>query len=192
MSELHLIRTFSGFAPASTQDIESTLRVRIGDVITCQYRKARNPRFHRKFFSLLNLAFEYWNPNSQKTKSEAARTVERMRTYMMAAGISQDAATTLTDAFLKQDKPELNDYPGKSFEAFRRWATVEAGFFRWVATPAGPAREPISISFASMDDTEFSQVYKAVFDVLWVYILQHNFSNQQDAETAAERMIQYA
>lgn len=53
----------------------------------------------------------------------------------------------------------------ESFEAMRYYLTVKAGFFEMHPTPTG---EPVilakSISFSSMDETEFTDWYSKVLD----------------------------
>lgn len=81
----------------------------------------------------------------------------------------------------------------KSFEAFRSWVTIEAGFFTAHQMPDGSTRkEPKSISFAKMDDVEFSQLYKSVLDVLWNFILFRTFPTRQAAENAAAQLLDFA
>ncbi|ECE2072594.1 DUF1367 family protein, partial [Salmonella enterica] len=81
----------------------------------------------------------------------------------------------------------------KSFEAFRAWVTIQAGFYTRYEMPDGTIRnEPKSISFAKMDDIEFSQLYKSVLDVIWNYILFRTFPSQQAAENAASQLFSYA
>jgi hypothetical protein len=40
----------------------------IGEFFTLSYKKPRNVRFHRKFFALLNHAFEHWEPESGRKR----------------------------------------------------------------------------------------------------------------------------
>lgn len=66
-------------------------------------------------------------------------------------------------------------------------------FYTEYQMPDGTSRkEPKSISFAKMDDIEFSQLYKSVLDVLWNYILYRTFPTQQAAENAAAQLFSYA
>ncbi|PHM38203.1 bacteriophage protein [Xenorhabdus mauleonii] len=46
--------------PAAREYLHS--KVKCGDVLYADFKKARNPRFHRKYFALLNLGYEYWEP----------------------------------------------------------------------------------------------------------------------------------
>jgi len=60
----------------------------------------------------------------------------------------------------------------KNFERFRKDLLVLAGFRTAVVNIKGEARyEAKSISFGSMDDTEFHEVYRQVFAVGWRLIL---------------------
>ncbi|MHA1989172.1 MAG: DUF1367 family protein [Promethearchaeota archaeon] len=53
----------------------------------------------------------------------------------------------------------------ESFDAMRYYLTVKAGFFEMHPTPSGqPVILAKSISFSSMDDTEFSDWYSKVLD----------------------------
>lgn len=67
----------------------------------------------------------------------------------------------------------------KSFEAFREWVTIQAGFYTEHIYPDGSrGRRAKSIAFANMDETEFQQVYKSVLNVLWNWILFRKFSSR--------------
>ena len=67
-----------------------------------------------------------------------------------------------------------------SFEDFRGYYQMKAGFYKTVLTPKGKLYWPISISFASMDDLEFETVYNKVLDEL----LKDIPMDRQDLETA--------
>lgn len=50
------------------------------------------------------------------------------------------------------------------FETYRKYMTVKAGFFTAYQTPKGVYYDPDSISFASMSQDEFEDVYSRVLD----------------------------
>ena len=60
MAKLSLIKTVGGYLPATDQDAEIAIRHCNGDIITADFKKMRNPAFHRKFFALLNIGFNAW------------------------------------------------------------------------------------------------------------------------------------
>lgn len=53
-------------------------------------------------------------------------------------------------------------------------------------------RRAKSIAFASMDETEFQQVYKAVLNVLWNWILFRKFSSPEEVENVAAHLLEFA
>ncbi len=81
----------------------------------------------------------------------------------------------------------------KHFESFREWATIQAGFYDEYQMPDGSRRRVAkSISFASMDDSQFNGVYKSVLNVLWNYILRRKFHSPAEAENAASQLLSFA
>ena len=50
------------------------------------------------------------------------------------------------------------------FDTYRRYMTIKAGFFKAYQTDKGVYYEPMSISFASMSQDEFEDVYSRVLD----------------------------
>lgn len=81
----------------------------------------------------------------------------------------------------------------KSFEAFREWVTIQAGFYTEHFYPDGSrGRRAKSIAFANMDETEFQQVYKSVLNVLWNWILFRKFSSPEEVENVAAQLLEFA
>lgn len=61
MAQLSLVKSSGGILIPSTPDTREYLnRLAVGAVICGEFKKARNPAFHRKYFSLLGLGFDYW------------------------------------------------------------------------------------------------------------------------------------
>ena len=52
----------ASFIPASEDDAELLSKVKVGETVRLTLVRPRNIRFHRKFFALINLAFDYWEP----------------------------------------------------------------------------------------------------------------------------------
>ena len=76
-----------------------------------------------------------------------------------------------------------------SEQAFRRWLTIEAGWFEVYETPGGIRKEPMSISFKNMEQEQFNAFYKSCFDVCWNMLLQHKFTSEEEAQEAVETMM---
>ncbi len=63
MAELTLVKgTDLMLIPVSDDDQTFVRQLKTGQVIRAQFRKSRNPHFHRKFFALLKLGFDYFEP----------------------------------------------------------------------------------------------------------------------------------
>ena len=90
---------------------------------------------------------------------------------------------------------EAQEFRGREvrpeFERFRKDLTIMAGFFRPVFNAKGEVRvEAESLSFASMTEERFGQVYSALLDVILQKVLRN--VNRDDLEAAVERVIAFA
>ena len=48
--------------PASEEDAEAFKQYKLGQPFTCEIKKARNYEFHKKWFALVKLAYDAWEP----------------------------------------------------------------------------------------------------------------------------------
>ncbi|MCD3105135.1 DUF1367 family protein, partial [Salmonella enterica subsp. enterica serovar Enteritidis] len=64
MAHLQLVKqTSSGLLLPATPESEDFLRsVKIGAWIHADFKRVRNYAFHKRFFKLLQLGFDYWTP----------------------------------------------------------------------------------------------------------------------------------
>lgn len=195
--QLQLIKHVSGILlPATPQTTEIlSSKVRAGAVLEAEFRQVRNAAFHRKFFALLNLGFEYWTPAGGAITSAERKLVTGYAKYLASYGGSQQALMDAAEAYLARmaDKRTGSISICKSFDAYRAWVTVESGYYDVVELPDGSIRKVArSISFAKMDDTEFQGLYKAAFDVLWRWILSRAFRSYDEAENVAMQLMEFS
>ena len=60
--KIQVVKTLNGtLKPAYDSDYESFKKIPLNEIIEIEYKKQRNIRFHRKLFSLLNLAYSNQN-----------------------------------------------------------------------------------------------------------------------------------
>jgi hypothetical protein len=52
------------------------------------------------------------------------------------------------------------------FDAYRKYITMKAGYFKTYKTPKGVMIEPESISFGDMDEDKFNEVYHRVLEII--------------------------
>ncbi len=195
MAQYSYTKTAGNLLVPTTREARDFLQSKkIGSVLYADFKQARNPAFHRKFFSLLNLGFDYWQPTGGTICPADKALVNGYVKFLAYYAGGEDALQAAADEYLADvaEKRAGNISAEKSFEAFRAWVTIQAGFYTEFIMPDGTKRqEPKSISFAKMDDIEFSEFYKSVLDVLWNYILFRTFPDQQSAENAAAQLMGY-
>lgn len=194
MAKVNLVRSGRTFAPATEQDEEQLKRVRTGEVIACEFTKPRNPHFHRRFFALLNLAFEYWSPDGGLMPQQELFGITGLAKYIAAKVPGVDAQALAKEYVTMQITGRSEKYPAveKDFELFREWIISEAGHSELKQTPRGIVKKAKSISFARMDETEFSGLYKSVFNVAWRHMLQASFASEDEAMAAADSLGEFA
>ena len=113
---------------AYNSDYDKIKKLKVNKEYQCEIKQLRNPKFHRKFFALINMLFE---------NQERYNNSDRMRKDLI----------------------------------------IEAGFYNeWVDLQGVVQREAKSISFGSMKEDEFQDLYSKVIDV----IVQHFHFDKQN------------
>ncbi|WP_228284084.1 DUF1367 family protein [Klebsiella quasipneumoniae] len=197
MAQLHLIKQSQGILIPATPETSDFLqsKCKLGSVLEADYKLIRNPAFHRRYFALLNLGFEYWEPTGGAISSNERRLITSYAKYLAAYGGSESALLDAAEQYLVRiaEKRSGSISLCKSFVAYRAWVIVEAGHYDAIQLPDGTLKKhPRSISFANMDECEFQKLYKASLDVLWRWILSRSFNSQQEAENAANQLLSFA
>ena len=65
---ISLMKIPSGWANADKQAEELHGKTKMGNIIHSDFKKMRNPKFHAKYFALLNIGFDNWSPKAIDTK----------------------------------------------------------------------------------------------------------------------------
>jgi len=195
MADLALIRTAQGLVPATEADREIVQKWKAGQVVHGKFTRMRNARFHGKFFAMLDLAWEYWEPKGGLVPRQELRGIQGLAKYFEDLNGKPGQLGNAVQAYLDKletDRAERFPVVDKSREAFREWVTVEAGHFHLVQTPDGIRKEAKSISWSAMDDTAFEPLYRDVFSACWRLVLSAHFETETDAMSAAEVMGGFA
>lgn len=194
MAELSFIKTQTGLVPHTEHDKVTYDKWKIGSVIISDFKKVRNPQFHRRFFALLNLGFDYYEPsNGVLTKDEKAiakRIFETLDSYNGNNGVMIEFGREYMSAEVEYRKSQIENIE-KEFNSFRYWLVEEAGYYETKITPTGTVKVPKSISFASMEEVEFQQLYKACFSVLWRFVLSRAFQSEIEAQNAVDNLLSF-
>ncbi len=196
MAQYSFVKSAGNLLVPATPDAIEFLKtkVKIGAVLYADFSQARNPAFHRKYFSLLNLGFQCWEPTGGAISPTDKELVTGYVKFLAYYAGNESTLQAAADEYLQDvaEKRAGNISAAKSFEAFRAWVTIQSGHYTAYQMPdCSERKEPRSVSFAKMDDIEFAQLYKATIDVLWNFILFRSFPNQQAAENAASQLLSY-
>lgn len=134
MKELVLTKAPGGvLIPVDPQATEYIAKLKLGQGVTATVKRHRNPRFHRKYFALLNLAFDAWEPVAATYKGQVV---------------------------------------GKNFDQFRNDIVCLAGFGEVAINLRGETRVTAkSISFASMSQDDFDDLYNATVNTVLKHVL---------------------
>ena len=82
--KIKLLNTSVGLKPLFDEDFEEKKKLKIGEVYEATIKRPRNLSFHRKYFSLINLAWEYQN---ERAVEHFKHSIELFRKKVeMAAG----------------------------------------------------------------------------------------------------------
>lgn len=195
MADLALVKTSHGLVPATEADSEVLAKWKLGQVIHGSFTKMRNAGFHRRFFKLLDLAFEYFEPVGGLVTRQELRGIHGLaRFFEKASGKPGQLSEAVAAYIAGLEAERILKFPAvdKSREAFRDWVTMEAGHFTLVQTPDGIRRERKSISWASMDETAFKELYRDVFAACWRLVLSSHFESEEQAMVAAELIGEFA
>lgn len=195
MADLALIRTAHGLVPATEADRELVQKWKAGQVVHGKFARMRNARFHGKFFAMLDLAYEYWEPVGGLIPRQEMRGIRGLAKYFEdlngRPGQLQAAVAAYVEK-LETERAERFPAVDKSREAFREWVTIEAGHYHLVQTPEGIRKEAKSIAWANMDEDAFGQLYRDVFAACWRLVLSAHFETEADAQAAADQLGSFA
>lgn len=132
------IKANNALHPASFNDQEILKQFKAGQPVRIKLTRVRNYEFHKKYFALLNLAFDYWEPSVK----------------------------------VKECRKALAVNPEKNFDRFRKDIAILCGFYDATYRLNGEVRlEAKSISFHSMSEDEFEELYNKTIDVIVKHVL---------------------
>jgi hypothetical protein len=97
MTELVLTRTPSGaLVPADAPSAEFVQKLKVGSGLKGEFKRQRNPRFHRKVMALFQLAYDIWDaPVLEYRGQPVAKEFNRFRKDLTILAGHYEAATNL-------------------------------------------------------------------------------------------------
>ena len=145
MAKFFMVKKETAIAsPISEDDFSKFGKMEVGDTFKCEIWKERNYLFHRKYFALMNLTL---------------------------SNLPEDFAVRTT-----VQKPNGETYEHiehiDSVNKLRWHVSMQSGQYDTKVTMGGKLIYQVkSISFKSMDDTEFQEIYEAAKNAIWKFFL---------------------
>lgn len=135
--DVTLVKTDFGLQAYDNADYDQLSKIPKGRIVQAKIVMPRNPKFHRKFFSLIRAAW---------------------------------------DCLTEEQRKNL-----RSVESFREQLLITSGFSTPVFDVNGNVfqEKAKSISFGSMDEAEFGDVYSRVLDTILTIISMNGMSEKQ-------------
>lgn len=101
MSEMILLKVAGEALVPACQDTRERLeKLHVGQIVRGDYKKARNSQFHRKFWVLLDHAFDCWEPGEMETKfGIPAKDPEKFRKELTILAGFYDVVHSLDGTF---------------------------------------------------------------------------------------------
>ena len=91
-----VVKTTSGLKAAYDSDLENFKKIPLNEIFEIEYKKRRNVRFHRKFFSLINL---YYSNQDNYTNVDDLR-----HDLLIVSGFYEDKTNYLTGEITRVSK----------------------------------------------------------------------------------------
>ncbi|RCJ54991.1 DUF1367 family protein, partial [Klebsiella pneumoniae] len=113
--------------PATPEASEFVQRIKLGEWIHADFKRVRNYLFHKRFFKLLQLGFDYWTPTGGAILPEERKLVNGFVDYL-CQHVGQQHNVALADAAELYLADAAHTRTGdlvllKSFDAYREWVT---------------------------------------------------------------------
>ena len=125
--KLFVKNTINGLVPCDDNDYEEKKKLKLGEVYQVTISRPRNYEFHKKYFALINCAWEYLNEkqieffkdinNFRKTMELAAGHSEMVYSINRKEFVEQ----VLSIAFDKMDNDQFQDLYNRVFDVILKY-----------------------------------------------------------------------
>lgn len=77
--KIQAVRVPTGYMFATDADRETAKAHKLGQSVSIEVKAVRNPKFHKKYFALLNLGFDYWETVGEYKGGQMVKSFDRFR-----------------------------------------------------------------------------------------------------------------
>lgn len=99
--EIHLVRTSLGLQAYSDEDYEMLQKIKIGNIVKAKIVQPGNVKFHRKFFSMINAAWDSLTEEQRKNMRSKDTFREQL---LIVSGFSEPLYDINGEKFMERAK----------------------------------------------------------------------------------------
>ena len=99
--EIHLVRTSLGLQAYSDEDYEMLKKIKIGSIVKAKIMQSRNIKFHRKFSSMINAAWDSLTEEQRKNMRSKDTFREQL---LIVSGFSEPLYDINGEKFMERAK----------------------------------------------------------------------------------------
>ena len=99
--EIHLVRTSLGLQAYSDEDYEMLQKIKIDNIVKAKIVQPRNVKFHRKFFSMINAAWDSLTEEQRKNMRSKDTFREQL---LIVSGFSEPLYDINGEKFMERAK----------------------------------------------------------------------------------------
>ena len=70
---------------------EALMKYKVGDILEANFTRKRNPKFHRKFFTLLDYGYQHWEPTGVEGETQGKNREQFRSDVTVMAGYFEKA-----------------------------------------------------------------------------------------------------
>jgi len=105
MSQIYLVRQHLSLVPISEEGELIIDRLPYGKLLNCDIKQPRNEKYHRKYFALLWVGFEYWSPPElTKELGDIKKNFESFRSDVIVAAGFYNSYISLDNQLKRRPK----------------------------------------------------------------------------------------
>lgn len=104
MSQLFLMKHGEVLVPGTQESKQIVERWRQREAVIATVRRARNPILHRRFFAMLQLAFDAWEPPLLEDGTRPAKNFKRFRREMIVLAGHYELVASMRGDVIREPK----------------------------------------------------------------------------------------
>ncbi len=116
--KITIIKEANGLKLADDESFEAASKLKVGTALVCEATQPRNVAFHKKYFALLNFAYENWEPEEKTYKGQVIQKNKKRfrKDIQILAGYGYPVVNIKGDVRFESDSISFGNMAQDEFE----------------------------------------------------------------------------